>query len=198
MRHVVYDISDVAMYACWGAFGLTWFVGMRRSGGAAVEREQGRDRSSWLGGVLAVLVLTTPAAVWRHVSVGSPLVRIVGMLVLLPATAAALWSRGALGTMWSSRARAQTGHQLRTTGPYAITRHPIYTAVLGMLIGTTVAQGFGRWIVVLAGVGVILALKVRAEERLLSAEFPLAYARYRAAVPTLLPRLPGRRRAGGA
>ena len=34
---------------------------------------------------------------------------------------------------------------LRTDGPYAITRHPIYTGLLGMLLGTALLGGLGQW-----------------------------------------------------
>ena len=49
--------------------------------------------------------------------------------------------------MWSAAPAVKEGHQLRTSGPYAITRHPIYTGLLGMLLGTLLAAGAGPWIV---------------------------------------------------
>ena len=63
-------------------------------------------------------------------------------------------------------------HQLRTHGPYAVTRHPIYTGVLAMLLGATLLLGIGQWIV-LFPVGLILfEVKIRMEERLMLATFP--------------------------
>jgi protein-S-isoprenylcysteine O-methyltransferase Ste14 len=72
-------------------------------------------------------------------------------------------------------------------GPYAITRHPIYTGLLGMLLGSALLAGLGQWIVLVAAGLVVAALKIRSEERLLLAMFPDAYAAYRERVPALLP-----------
>jgi protein-S-isoprenylcysteine O-methyltransferase Ste14 len=87
-------------------------------------------------------------------------------------------------------------------GPYAVTRHPIYTGVLGMLLGTAVALGFGAWLYVFVLVLVFFELRIRTEERLLNEVFPGAYEDYRRRVPGLIPglrrlinqgRLPSRR-----
>lgn len=80
---------------------------------------------------------------------------------------------------------------MRTNGPYGITRHPIYTGILGMLIGTTLAAGVGRW-ALLFPVGLVLyEIKIHLEERLLMAAFPNDYPRYRRQVRQLIS---GRRR----
>jgi len=90
--------------------------------------------------------------------------------------------------MWSSPAVARPEHQLVTTGPYALSRHPIYSGVIGMLAASALAQGFGRWIAVAAGVSLLLVAKARQEERVLTSAFPAEYAEYRDRVPGLLPR----------
>jgi protein-S-isoprenylcysteine O-methyltransferase Ste14 len=133
--------------------------------------------------------VTTPEALWRPLTVGSPWIRVAGLAVLIPATAATVWARIALGRMWSASAVVKQGHALRTTGPYRITRHPIYTGFLGMLAGTALTQGLGRWAALLVAAVVVLTVKIRAEESLLSSEFPEAYEHYRERVPRLIPRL---------
>jgi protein-S-isoprenylcysteine O-methyltransferase Ste14 len=52
-----------------------------------------------------------------------------------------LWARFSLGTMWSVAPKVKGDHQLRTHGPYAVTRHPIYTGLLGMMLGATLLAG---------------------------------------------------------
>ena len=81
-------------------------------------------------------------------------------------------------------------------GPYAITRHPIYTGLLGMLLGSALLGGLGRWIVLVAAGLIVAVLKIRSEERLLLATFPDAYSAYRERVPGLIPgwRWPSARR----
>ena len=64
-------------------------------------------------------------------------------------------------------------------GPYAVTRHPIYTGLVGMLLGTALLAGLGQWIALLV-VGLIVAeLKIHMEEDLLVSVFGEEYRRYR-------------------
>lgn len=191
MRHVVYDVSDVITWACWGCVGLVWAIGSfaGRSSGAPGGTGEQRDIASFAGVALAVLALALPESLWRSLTVSSSWLELGGLLVLLPATAAVIWSRLALGSMWSSAARTKDRHTLRTGGPYAITRHPIYSAIIAMLIGTALTQGLGRWAVLLVAITIVLSAKVAAEERLLAQRFPEQYSRYRERVPQLVPRL---------
>ena len=127
-------------------------------------------------------------------------VRVVGVAVLVASTAFTLWARFSLGTMWTLESAVKDGHQLRTHGAYAVTRHPIYTGLLGMLLGSAMLSGLGQWIV-LVPVGLIaFGLKIHAEERLLVRAFPVDYPRYRQQVPQLVPGLTvlRRRRSGGS
>jgi protein-S-isoprenylcysteine O-methyltransferase Ste14 len=134
-----------------------------------------------------------PGADWRSLTFYAPPVRILGLVILLAATALTLWARLALGAMWSAAPTVKQEHQLRTSGPYAITRHPIYTGLLGMFLGSLLLAGAGRWIVAFPVYLVLLQFKIRTEERLMLAEFPGDYPRYRQRVPRLVPGL--RRRA---
>jgi protein-S-isoprenylcysteine O-methyltransferase Ste14 len=92
--------------------------------------------------------------------------------------------------MWSASPDVlQAGHELQIGGPYAITRHPIYTGVFGMLLGTVLLNGVGASLVLLVVGAVSVATRIRAEERLMSETFPGDYARYRERVPRLVPGL---------
>jgi protein-S-isoprenylcysteine O-methyltransferase Ste14 len=115
---------------------------------------------------------------------------IPGLVLLLASTAFTIWARLSLGTMWSIAPNVlQDHHELRTDGPYAITRHPIYTGLLGMLLGTALLNGLGFWIgLPIVGVAVFAA-RVHIEEGLMSQTFPQDYERYRRRVPRLIPGL---------
>jgi protein-S-isoprenylcysteine O-methyltransferase Ste14 len=120
---------------------------------------------------------------------GALWVRVLGLAVLAASTVFTLWARFSLGTSWSIVPKVQGDHQLRTHGPYAVTRHPIYTGVLGMLFGATLLSGIGQWIV-LFPVGLLLfEVKIRMEEHLMLATFPDEYPGYRRQVPQLVPGL---------
>jgi protein-S-isoprenylcysteine O-methyltransferase Ste14 len=105
------------------------------------------------------------------------------------ATAFAIWSRLVLGIMWSGSPAVKQEHQLRTNGPYSVTRHPIYTGMLGMLLGCLLVTGGGRCIAPFPVFLVLLEIKLHIEERLMRAEFPDGYPRYRQRVPQLVPGL---------
>ena len=70
-----------------------------------------------------------------------------------------------------------------------MTRHPIYTGILGMIIGSALVIGVPAAILWAAASIVGVELKIRQEERLLLAAFPDEYRRYRERVPQLVPGL---------
>jgi protein-S-isoprenylcysteine O-methyltransferase Ste14 len=123
------------------------------------------------------------------VTFSAPWARFLGLAILLAATAFTLWARFALGLMWSAVPAVKEGRRLRTSGPYAITRHPIYTGLLGMLLGTMLVAGGGPWIVPFPVALILIEFKIRIEERFMTAEFPEEYPRYRRRVPQLVPGL---------
>jgi protein-S-isoprenylcysteine O-methyltransferase Ste14 len=183
-------LSAVLLTGCWGAFALVWVAGALYNARRGPRLRERATRSRfWLVGVAALwLIHAHPAGInWRSLSPSSPWLRAPGIALLLSSTVFTLWARLALGTMWSSSVVVKTGHALRTAGPYAITRHPIYTGLVGMLLGTALISDLGRWTAVFALGVAYLALKARAEERLLSGFFP-EYERYRRRVPQLIPK----------
>jgi protein-S-isoprenylcysteine O-methyltransferase Ste14 len=184
----VYDITNTGTWICWGVFVVVWIVG------AVLARQRGptlgRRRDVWptVAGFVAVAIVKSPGSWWRPLTVGAPWLRLAGLVLLAVATTGAIWARFALGRMWSSSARISEHHALRTSGPYGVTRHPIYTAILGMVAATALTQGFGRWAALFLVVLFLVIPRVRDEERLLGNEFPDEYERYRSRVPQLLPR----------
>jgi protein-S-isoprenylcysteine O-methyltransferase Ste14 len=126
----------------------------------------------------------------HRVTEHSAWIELPGFLLLVASTAFTIWARIRLGRMWSaSPNELQADHELRTDGPYAITRHPIYTGLLGMLLGTVLLNGLGGSLALLIVGGAFLAARIPIEEQLMSKAFPDEYARYRRRVPRLVPGL---------
>ena len=93
-----------------------------------------------------------------------------------------------LGKQWSLEARLVEGHELVTTGPYNLVRHPIYTAMLGKLIATGIVLSY--WVVVPIAVVIFLVgtfIRIRFEERLLSDAFGERFIEWKSRVPGLIP-----------
>jgi protein-S-isoprenylcysteine O-methyltransferase Ste14 len=101
----------------------------------------------------------------------------------------AAWARVLIGRFWSGAVTLKADHALIRGGPYAWTRHPIYSGLLLALTGTALARdslgGFLGLALLFAG----LVVKLRQEERLLLEHFGPAYETYRAEVPALIPRI---------
>ena len=115
---------------------------------------------------------------------------VLPFVLLVASTAFTIWARLGLGRMWSASPNMlQEDHELRTEGPYAITRHPIYTGLLGMLLGTVLLNGLGVSLGFLVVGAVVLTTRIPIEERLMSTAFPHEYASYREHVPLLIPGL---------
>jgi protein-S-isoprenylcysteine O-methyltransferase Ste14 len=91
--------------------------------------------------------------------------------------------------MWSSVPAVKHEHELRTDGPYGLSRHPIYAGMLGMLLGTALLTAVGPWAVIVPVALVVVEIRIHIEERLMLATFPNDYPRYRRRVPQLLPGL---------
>ncbi len=183
----------ILVAACWVVFILVWVVTAlrdRRGGSPAVLR-----RSVWWTSGFAIAAAgfvvgsLVPRRVWAALTVHAAWLSALGAVLLVGSLAFTVWARLRLGRMWNSAPTIKEGHELRTDGPYALVRHPIYTGLLGMLLGTVLVVGFGTSLLALLIVPPALWFKIRTEERLLTDRFPQEYPAYRAAVPALVPGL---------
>jgi protein-S-isoprenylcysteine O-methyltransferase Ste14 len=139
--------------------------------------------------VPAVFALTVlvPHRVWNDLRFVNPVLALVGLAIVVVSTALMIWARWVLGTMWAGRPMVQDEHDLRTTGPYRLVRHPIYTGIAGLVLGTTLVFGFGVVLATLACTVPFVYWRIRAEERMMVATFGDEYRDYRRRVPALLP-----------
>jgi protein-S-isoprenylcysteine O-methyltransferase Ste14 len=196
LKHLSHG-SAVALSLCWGAFLLTWLVSATFTASRdPEERPNTRFTSLLLSVFFGVFLLSTviPWPDWSPLQVQAYWVRMLGATILVVSTAFTVWARFVAGTVWSGPPALKERHQLRTGGPYAITRHPIYTGILGMVLGTALVANFGPWALPFPILLVGLVVKMRLEERLMLAEFPDEYPVYQRRVPQLVPglRMPSR------
>ena len=99
----------------------------------------------------------------------------------------AVWARVHLGRNWSSSVTIKQGHELITTGPYAVVRHPIYTGILAGILGTAIALSQVRGFIALVIFFLIFWFKLRMEEQWMSSQFGETYATYSHQTAALVP-----------
>lgn len=185
-----HSLAIGAEWLCWGMFGIVWAVGALYNWRHSPQVRKRTTNPSVLAGIgIWLIVSQVPAHVWQPLKVHGHWVELLGVTILLGATVFTIWSRAALGTMWSSTPLAREEHRLRTEGPYHVTRHPIYSGILSMLLGTALIAGLGPWVAALPVALVALEIKIHQEERLMGATFPHDYPAYRRQVPQLVPLL---------
>ena len=97
------------------------------------------------------------------------------------------WSRIVLGRNWSATVTIKEDHELVSSGPYAIVRHPLYAGVLLAMLGTAIyfgqIRGFIAFLLTFAG----WWLKSRTEEAFLVEQFGTRYLQYQKQVKALIP-----------
>ncbi len=145
LPEVALVLAAVGIAVCVGVVVVVWVAGALynafRSPHSASHVPRERTRSQ--PGSAALIVVAAVCAGLVIVSrshfdglvVGALWVRVLGLAVLVVSTVFTLRARFSLGTMWSLAPKVKGDHHLRTHGPYAVTRHPIYTGVSGCCSG---------------------------------------------------------------
>ena len=180
----------IILVICWGGLGLFWAAGwFYNLWKAPVVQRRTAFLPLW---ILSIALVWLASIFLRHNALAfmiftAPWLQLVGAVLLIGATAFTLWARWVLGTMWAAVAEIKEGHQLRTEGPYRITRHPIYTGLIGMLLGSLLIGGFGVWVLYFIVGLIAVVVKITSEERLLIETFGEQYTRYQQRVPQLIP-----------
>jgi protein-S-isoprenylcysteine O-methyltransferase Ste14 len=98
-----------------------------------------------------------------------------------------VWARLHLGKNWSGTVTIKKDHELITSGPYALVRHPIYTGLLVAFLGSALALGDWRGVLAFALTAGALWRKLRFEERWMRQQFGDAYQAYSQRVAALVP-----------
>jgi protein-S-isoprenylcysteine O-methyltransferase Ste14 len=103
----------------------------------------------------------------------------VGVAIQAAFLLLAVWARRVLGRNWASAVRIGEGHELVQSGPYRILRHPIYTAIIGMYVGSAIASSEYHALLALAMIVIAYLRKAGLEDGILLGAFGEKYAQYR-------------------
>jgi protein-S-isoprenylcysteine O-methyltransferase Ste14 len=114
-------------------------------------------------------------------------VRWVGVGLFVLGAVLRLWPVVVLGHRFSGLVAIQPGHALVTSGIYGVIRHPSYLGLVVNTLGWSLAFRSGAGVLITALLLPPLIARIRAEERLLHAEFGAEYEAYRARTSRLIP-----------
>ena len=177
----------------WGVWLVAWLVAARWTARTVVRQSAAARLTHGLlvsaGALLLFGRLGRLGPLVRPLFPASPWTAWAGVLLCAVGLGFAAWARVRIGRFWSSAVVLKADHALIRGGPYALTRHPIYTGLLLALTGTALARDS---LAGLLGLALLLAgfvVKLRQEEQLLLERFGPAYQAYRAEVPALIPRI---------
>ena len=183
--------------ACWIIFLLYWFISAR-------SLKPIQETSGWLGGnwypilfLIGVLFMINFRLLGRlgipRDKLAIPLLpdtivlNVIIVILLGTGLIVAIIARRTLARNWSGAVALKEDHELITTGLYRYVRHPIYTGMLLMILGTalslaTLGACIG-FLIILVGV----LLKLKQEEALLTKHFAQDYLSYKERTRTLIP-----------
>jgi protein-S-isoprenylcysteine O-methyltransferase Ste14 len=175
---------------CWFIFVIVWVISASRTK-KILERQSLASALAHriplgLGWWLLVVPKWNPPMNLQIIP-RTPLLVMTGAAVCVCGLIFTIWARQTLAGNWSSDVTFKSDHELIRTGPYHIVRHPIYTGLLLMWLGTAIYIGQWRGVISLVLVTIGFWIKLRQEERLLLQHFPDAYPNYRSEVRALIP-----------
>ncbi len=112
-----------------------------------------------------------------------------GGILVLTGTVLHIWSKIAIGGYWSNQIEVQQHHQIITSGPYAIARHPMYSSIILWLVGSCII--FINYISALLTILLFIPMMIwraRGEDKLLKNLDRTAFSLYSRNVSQLVPR----------
>jgi protein-S-isoprenylcysteine O-methyltransferase Ste14 len=173
----------------WVAFSLYWGIAGRNS--ARTKSSESKRSTVFhqiaLNVALILLFLPVPGLKGWFLPQRLHFLVVVGAAIQAAFILLAIWARRHLGRNWSGAVRIAEGHQLVRTGPYRLLRHPIYTAMLGMFLGTAIASSQYHALLGVAILVVAYLRKTRLEERILRQTFGAEWDAYQRDTWALVP-----------
>ena len=176
--------------ALWILFIAYWSAAAKNSAPAkSAESLASRQLHQKLMNVaLLLLFIPVPGLRLRYLPL-PPSIVIIGIALHVGSFLPAVWARRYLGRNWSGAITLKIDHQLIRTGPYKFVRHPIYSAMLGMFVGTALVSGELHALLGVIVIAFAYWRKIRLEEERLGEGFGADYDAYRRKSWALIPGL---------
>lgn len=114
--------------------------------------------------------------------------QVAGVVIAFIGSVFGAWSMWSLGRSYGARLDVFEGHRLKTNGPFAVVRHPLYLGVIVYHVGAALAlESLSVLAVAALFVVPYTAIRIGYEEKLLRDAFGGGYDEYARRTPMLLP-----------
>ena len=179
---------------CWAILAVYWITSSFFVKRSIIKR-------NWWGGVIPLAIIIIVVIFIRirgtqhnvvsfltlqffNVSLAS---EIIGAAITLMGLVVAVWARTIIGRNWSGYVSLKENHELVTSGPYSVIRHPIYTGFLLMIIGTAIYYASVLALIYFVIDASIFLWRAKREEALMIKTFGKKYQDYMKRTKALIP-----------
>lgn len=175
----------------WFAITIYWIVSalfVKKT----IKRQPAPERLVYIICVLIAFTLLFEnyisfAFLYRPVLFQSEIWKMAGLIICAAGLIFSLTARIYLGENWSGTITIKKNHQLIQSGPYRITRNPIYTGFLIAFAGCAISLGQTRgWLGIIFLLAAML-VKIKKEEEFMNEVFGTSFQSYKAKVKRLIP-----------
>jgi protein-S-isoprenylcysteine O-methyltransferase Ste14 len=183
---------------CWAIFGIYWLVS------SFFVKRSVTKRNPWSiiwGVIIRVIILVLFIIAIKIYNIGTQnyvsfltllfyssfSFPVIGSVLTVVGLIGAIWARIYLGRNWSGYVTYKEDQELVTSGPYRFVRHPIYSSMLLMFIGTILYYGFWFFVVIFLIATIAFMRRTKKEEEIMIKLFGNRYTDYMKRTKKLIP-----------
>ena len=190
MQSILANPINLIILLSWVAFLLYWGI-------SAIINKPTNGKRNWAAVILMVIAAVGLFLLLRHTPIPKNInnllwqrklpLSILAVALVLIGLFILIWARSTLGANWNANVETKEWQALVQKGPYAKVRHPMYTGLVTMVLGSALSYGRMLGVVILVIFIVGFCLKALQEESILTKRYGNAYKEYRAKTKAFIP-----------
>ncbi len=141
--------------------------------------------------LMSLISVVVPVADWAYFKTdhtGISLINVIGFLMIIAGISFRAWAVNSLGKYFTATVQIKKDHQLVTSGPYAIVRHPSYTgAFLAIIAGGVILGSITGFIISCIAMIIAYYVRIGIEEKELTSWFGNEYEDYKKTTKMIIP-----------
>ena len=185
------SIAKNTVNACWGIFFVVWVLAAIFTKRSVYRESAGQRLRHMIPIVIGWFLLfrgyRLPPPLGTPLIPRTDVILFVVMLLSVSGVSFCVWARLVLGRNWSGTVTLKEDHELIVRGPYRLVRHPIYTGLLTLILGTAILTGHVAGLIGVVVVAASFWIKLRDEEEVMRKQFPGQYSTYEQRVKRIIP-----------